>query len=279
MTADARPVRRTRLPAEPARVRSRSARRRRPGHRDRRGAGAVPGLGAAPLPVRLRAHRDHRGRGRAPRCRSARSRARMGRSARGHRRGAHPDRRPRARALRDPRDHAAHRVPVPRQAGHEGGAARRRHPLRPVDRRDVRRGGACLRGRGGLPAHPQAAGRRRRGRHLSCGERRRARAGHRHHPGRSRVPDRRRGVRRGARGLLRHPVHRGAGRARLRVALLPERARGDAHALDLSPDHRDQPLGRRHLRRGEGNGAQGHRRARTSARPPRTWSGSSAPRG
>ena len=52
---------------------------------------------------------------------------------------------------------------------------------------------------------------------------------------------RRRGVRRGPRGLLRHDLDRRHGRARVHLALLPERARGDAHALDLAADRDHEP--------------------------------------
>ena len=63
---------------------------------------------------------------------------RAGRPARGHGRGPHPADRQGPRGRRHPRHLGAHRVPVPRQAGDEGGAARRRRAVRPVDRRDDR---------------------------------------------------------------------------------------------------------------------------------------------
>ena len=92
--------------------------------------------------------------------------------------------------------------------------------------------------------------------------------------------DRRRGVRRGARGLLRHPVGRRRPGARLRVPLLPERARGDADPLDLAAVRRDQPgrLGGRLPAAARAWGGGSTRRS-GSAPAPRTWSGSSGPRG
>ena len=75
--------------------------------------------------------------------------------------------------------------------------------------------------------------------------------------------DRRGGVRRGSRGLLRHAHRRRARRAGLRVALLPERARGHADPLDLTAVHRHQPD--RHgagVRRAAGDGPSRERRPR-----------------
>ena len=114
---------------------------------------------------------------------------------------------------------------------------------RPAPRRgdEVRR----LRRRGRLPAHPQAAGRRRRVRGRAGQRARRARGGDRPQRRRPRRRGRRRGVRRGPRGLLRHDHHRRPGRARVRHPLLPERARGDAHALDLAAVRHHQPHRRR----------------------------------
>ena len=90
---------------------------------------------------------------------------------------------------------------------------------------------------------------------------------------------RRRGVRRGARGLLRHPLDRRRPGAGLRVPLLPERARGDADPLDLAavPGHQPDRLGGR-LPGAARHGAAGQRGARASAPAPRTWSGSSGRR-
>ncbi len=68
-----------------------------------------------------------------------------------------------------------------------------------------------------------------------------------------------RGVRGGARGLLRHADRRRARHPRLRQPLLPQRARGDAHALGLAADRGDEPHGRGGLRRGEGDGPAGER--------------------
>jgi hypothetical protein len=53
--------------------------------------------------------------------------------------------------------------------------------------------------------------------------------------------DRRRGVHRGPRGLLRHDHGQRAGGAGLRLALLPERAGGDADPVDLAAVHLHQP--------------------------------------
>ena len=67
---------------------------------------------------------------------------------------------------------------------------------------------------------------------------------------------------------------------RVRLALLPERARGDAHALDLAAVHRHEPHRQRpRLRRGEGDGAEGDRGCSASTPRRRTWSGSSGPKG
>ena len=71
-----------------------------------------------------------------------------------------------------------------------------------------------------------------------------------------------RGVRRGPRGLLRHADGGRPRRLRLHQPLLPERARGDAHPLDLAADRRDQPHPRAGLRRGQGHGRAGDRGAR-----------------
>ena len=131
-----------------------------------------------------------------------------------------------------------------------------------VDRCLVGRRGAGVRRRRRLPRDPQAARRRRRvGTHRA--DDRRAAGGcdpcHRRRPRRG---DRGRGVHRGPRGLLRHDHDRRPGRARVRLPLLPERARGDAHALDLAAVHRHQPRRRGRLRRGQSDRPQGHRGAR-----------------
>ena len=92
---------------------------------------------------------------------------------------------------------------------------------------DVRRAGR-------VPADPQAAQRRRRVGHRTGRRLRGTRSGARglRRPGR-RV-GRHRGVRRGARGLLRHDHRRRPGGPGLRLALLPQRARGDADPVDLA---------------------------------------------
>ena len=104
----------------------------------------VTGIGEAPLDhldpelrglaLRLRAGAFGGRRGRSARRGAPGPAARVGRPAGGHGRGAHPPHRTGARGGRHPRHLRAHRLPLPRQAGDEGGAARRRHPHRPVGR-------------------------------------------------------------------------------------------------------------------------------------------------
>ena len=53
----------------------------------------------------------------------------------------------------------------------------------------------------------------------------------------------------------------GTRRARVHLALLPERPRGDAHALDLAPDRHDEPGRRAGLQRPAPDGPEGHRGA------------------
>jgi hypothetical protein len=157
---------------------------------------------------------------------------------------------------------------LPRQALDEGRAARRRRAHRRLDRCGQRRPGVGVRRGRRLPADPQAPG--------GC-------RGARHHPGRRRRParlrardvrqprgqlDRRGGVRGGPRGVLRHDVGRRRPGARLRLPLLPERARGDAHPLDLPAVHLDQPGRlRRGLQRAEGDGPPGQPGARHRHEP------------
>ena len=69
----------------------------------------------------------------------------------------------------------------------------------------------------------------------------RERARRRARRARPRRLDRGRGVRRGPRGLLRHAVRARRAAAGLRQPLLPERAGGDADAVDLAAVRRDQP--------------------------------------
>ncbi len=93
--------------------------------------------------------------------RAARPAPRVGGPARGHRRGPHPAGRQGARGGDDPGDHGAHRLPVPRQAGDEGGAARGRRAdgrVRPASRR--RRSCACSRPRSATRSSSSRAARR-----------------------------------------------------------------------------------------------------------------------
>jgi hypothetical protein len=80
-----------------------------------------------------------------------------------------------------------------------------------------------------------------RGRDLPCGRRRGSGAGGARERAGGRGGGGDRGVHRGTRGVLRHDHRRRACHPRLRSPLLSERARGDAHPLDLAADHRDQP--------------------------------------
>ena len=219
-----------------------------------------------------------------PRCsrRSAHPGARLGRSPRGDGRSAHHARGARcARRCGIPGTTRRDGVPVPRQAGDEGSAARRRasrarsRPA-PSAADEVR----AFAARVGYPADPQAARRARARRAPSSVDNdARARARdprQRRRPGRR---GRRRGVHRGPRGLLRHDL-----RSKARVVhdfispLLPERARGDAHALDLAADRLHEP----HRRAGATTRCArwGRRSSRRSASTPRrrTWSGSSGRR-
>ena len=92
--------------------------------------------------------------------------------------------------------------------------------------------------------------------------------------------DRGGGVHRGPRGLLRHHHGRRPGSGRLRVALLPERARRHADPVDLAGVHLHQP-DRLHggVRRVARDGPPGQSPPSGSRRRRRTWSGSSARRG
>ena len=145
---------------------------------------------------------------------------------------------------------------------------------------DHGRGGAGVRRRGRLPAHPQAAHRGRRAGHHP---RRRPRRSSSEALGRF-----------GGQGVESIAVEEfveghegfydtvsvdGHVAARLRLALLPERARGDADPLDLAAVHLDEPgrLGGR-LRGAARAGRPGQRGARASAPAPPTWSGSSGRR-
>ena len=162
-----------------------------------------------------------------------------------------------------PRHLRPHRLSLPRQGRDEGGAA----PGRRADRRLRRASPASPRPRDfveavGFPVilKPRdAAGASGTFRAGNAGRVRRRRP--RQRP-RRRRPGRDRGVRRGARGLLRHPDGQRPRRPRLRQPLLPERARGDAHPLDLAADRRDQPHARAGLRRGQGDGPAGEPGAR-----------------
>ena len=128
-----------RFPAQPARVRrARSHAVGATRHRHRRAAARTRSTTSCSSWLdALRAGRQRHRRGRA-RCDAVRciQSARAGRPPRGR-----PSRRtscrPRtcARRCGIPGTSRAHRVPVPRQAGDEGGAARGRRPVRAVDRR------------------------------------------------------------------------------------------------------------------------------------------------
>ena len=83
----------------------------------------------------LRAGAVGRRRGPPHRRRAAHPGPRVGRPPRGDHRGARHGRRARPRGVRHPGHVGAHHLPVPRQAGDEGGAARRRGAVRPLDRR------------------------------------------------------------------------------------------------------------------------------------------------
>ena len=116
---------------------------------------------------------------------------------------------------------------------------------------------------GRVPARPQAGGRGRSVRRRTGQRPRRAVRGHRPQRRRPRRRDRRRGVRRGPRGLLRHDHHRRRGGHGVRHPLLPERAGGDADAVDLAAVRRHQPHRRRaRLRRGQADGPGRDRRPR-----------------
>ena len=185
-------------------------------------------------------------------------------------------------AARHPRHERAHGVPVPRQAGDEGGAARGRRPVRAVDRqRRRRRGRARSPSSVGYPADRQAARRRRRVGHARASttmasSRPRSRAAASARAARVAVEE----FIEGHEGFYDTLTHRRPGRPRVRLALLPERARGDAHALDLAAVHRHEP----HRQRAgyDEVKAMGQKvidaaRHRDLAR--RTWSGSPGRRG
>ena len=169
---------------------------------------------------------------------------------------------------------------VPGQAVDEAGAARGGGADGRLGRGGQRRRGPRLRRAGRLPADPQAAQRRRRAGHDAGRRCRRPRA----RPGRLRRPgrrvDRRGGVRRGPRGLLRHDHDRRAGGAGLRLALLPERARRDAGPVDLARSS-SPPTGSTPRRSTPScaRWAGGSSPPSGSGRRRRTWSGSSARRG
>ena len=137
----------------------------------------------------------------------------------------------------------AHRVPVPRQAGDEGGAARRRRPVRAVDRRARRRRGrARSPTQVGYPLILKPRDARRRVGHVrastttrelddalvACGV----------DAGRSVAVEE---FIEGHEGFYDTLAIGGEVVHEFVVALLPERARGDAHALDLAAVRRHQP--------------------------------------
>ena len=187
----------------------------------------------------------------------------MGRPARGDGRGAHDGGRAGPRGARHPGHLGAHDLAVPRQAVDEGGAARgrrarprRRPPPTPPTRScafaDAIGFPLILKPRAGAGAQDTVR--------VDSTAELDARAG----PASARRRlDRGRGVRRGPRGLLRHHRRRRPRRPRLRHALLPERARGDAAPLDLAAVRHHQPDRRLAvLRRGARDGRAGHRGAR-----------------
>ena len=133
--------------------------------------------------------------------------------------------------------------------------------------------------RGRVPDHRQAARRRGSLRDAAGRQRSRARERDRRPADRPRRLGRGRGVHRRPRGLLRHDLDRRPRRARLRLALLPERPRGDAHALDLAAVRHHQPRRCAGLRRLAPYGPEGHRGARHRAPLRPTWSGSSDRKG
>ena len=210
------------------------------------GIGERPGRGARRRAPQLAASATSRSRiglrrGGDARRRAPRAGARLGRPARGHGRGAHHARRARcARPCGIPGTTVQHRLPLPRQAGDEGGAARGRRPDRAVDAASTRREELrTFAAEVGFPLilKPRARRRRRRAPRAST-----TTASSRARSSSSGLDrgalGRGRGVHRGPRGLLRHALDRRQGRARVHLALLPERARGDAHALDLAADRR-----------------------------------------
>ena len=186
----------------------------------------------------------------------------VGRPSGGDDRSPRDGRRPRPRGLRHPRHVGAHDLPVPRQAGDEGGAACRRRAVRPLGRTAQRPRRARLRRRRRLPDHPQAGRRCRRIGRRAGQLARRARRGDRPQRRRPWGRGRRRGVRRRPRGVLRHDRHRWPRRRRLRHPLLPQRARGDAHTLDLAAVRHDQPHRLPRLRRAARARPAGHHRPR-----------------
>ena len=154
----------------------------------------------------------------------------------------------------------AHRVPLPRQAGDEGGAARRRRPVRAVDRRRRRR-----RGRARSPSDVgfplivkprDGAGASGTNRVDNAARARATRS-------RAAASTSGRSVAveefiEGHEGFYDTLTIDGQVVHDFVSPLLPERARGDAHALDLAAVRRDEPHRHRAgLRRGQGDGPEG----------------------
>ena len=221
-------------------------------------------------------------RGRCARCASIQS-TRAGRPARGHRRGAHHAGRARARGV------PASPAPSVRTAFLCRDKPAMKEVLREAGVPCAQSTGASTAAevrafaeRGRLPADPQAARRRRRLGHRTASTTPASSSARSRDAGvdRGRHASRSRSSSRATRASTTRSPIGGQRRARLRLALLPERARGDAHALDLAAVHRHQPHRQRAgLRRGEGDGPQGDRRCSASGPRPRTWSGSTGPKG
>ncbi len=190
----------------------------------------------------------------AARGRAAHPAPRLGGSPRGDGRGAHHADREGARGVRHSRHLGAHRLAVPRQAVDEGGAARGRHSVRAIDERR-RPGSRRARSRHavGFPlilkprAGAGASGTMRVDDDAASSSTRCRRYGRRTAVASIAIEE----FIEGHEGFLDTHRDRRRGGARIRQPLLPERARGDARALDLTADRLHQPRGRARLRRGE----------------------------
>ena len=272
-----------RFPAQPEAVRPGARRDRRDRHRDRRGQQGLARRRAQALAHALRAGRQRRAT--KPRC---------SRALRFIQRTTHVD-----RLEATVEAHIMPTAKVREAAGIPGTSVRTAFLCRdkPAMKEVLREGGVpCAQSTGastraprsrafaeqvGYPADPQAARRRRR---VGRDPRRQRRASSRPRCARSAsaarpLASRSRSSSRATRASTTRSTIGGEVVARLRDALLPERARGDAHALDLAAVHRDQP----HRQRAgydelKALGAQGRRSCSASRPRRRTWSGSSGPR-